>query len=151
MIRRRNHHLIAIAVGTSNMESADLWKECLHWLRRCGIALPDNIKPTQSLEFFSHYLRDGVLLCHLIHLLNPKALEYFFDVSELICMDPDENEVSYYIIIILVQRMTHLKNLFDINIDRNCVCKISRLFYKYVKPILICNPATCSKPRCCIT
>jgi hypothetical protein len=75
------------------MASADVWKECLYWLRRCGIALPENIKPTQSLDFFSRYLRDGVLLCHLIYLLNPKALEYFFDVSELICMDPDKNQV----------------------------------------------------------
>ncbi|EFX88333.1 hypothetical protein DAPPUDRAFT_221220 [Daphnia pulex] len=74
------------------MASADLWIECLHWFRRCGIALPDNTTPTQSLEFFSNYLRDGVLLCHLLHLLNPKALEYFFDISDLICMDPDKNE-----------------------------------------------------------
>lgn len=78
---------------TSTMASADLWIECLHWFRRCGIALPDNTTPTQSLEFFSNYLRDGVLLCHLLHLLNPKALEYFFDISDLICMDPDKNEV----------------------------------------------------------
>lgn len=76
------------------MASVDLWKECLGWFRRCGLALPDHIPPTRNIECFSRYLRDGVVLCHLIHLLNPRALEFFFDVSELICMDFDENEVK---------------------------------------------------------
>ncbi|XP_059352939.1 proto-oncogene vav-like isoform X2 [Daphnia carinata] len=83
---------MATVVENSVMASTNLWLECLGWLRRCGVALPDHIPSTRNLECFSHYLRDGVVLCHLIHLLNPSSLDFFFDVSELSSMDPDENE-----------------------------------------------------------
>lgn len=83
---------MATVVENGMMASTELWIECLGWLRRCGVALPDHIPSTRNLGCFSHYLRDGVVLCHLIHLLNPRSMEFFFDVSELMFMNPDENE-----------------------------------------------------------
>ncbi len=78
-----------------NMAGADVWKECLNWFRNCGINLPDNFPPTDNIDSFSRYLRDGVLLCHLVHLLKPNALDLPFD-----CLQPENNnEVTTKILI----------------------------------------------------
>ncbi|KAL7033090.1 hypothetical protein ACKWTF_007481 [Chironomus riparius] len=53
--------------------SDDLWRECAAWLTRCKI-IPGDHKanwPSSEIKILALTLRDGVLLCNLIHYLDP--------------------------------------------------------------------------------
>ncbi|XP_023329833.1 guanine nucleotide exchange factor VAV2, partial [Eurytemora carolleeae] len=56
---------------------AELWKQCGDWLVRLQV-LPPNHRicwPDATLQDLAFALRDGVLLCHLVHTIDPSTLE----------------------------------------------------------------------------
>lgn len=56
---------------------AELWKQCGDWLVRLGV-LPSNHRITWSdatVQDLAYALRDGVLLCHLVHSIDPGTID----------------------------------------------------------------------------
>lgn len=57
--------------------SDDLWRECAVWLTRCK-AIPADHKanwPDSEIRVLALTLRDGVILCNLLNLIDPNALD----------------------------------------------------------------------------
>jgi len=55
----------------------ELWKQCGDWLCRLEV-LPPNHRitwPDATVQDLAYALRDGVLLCHLLHKIDPATLE----------------------------------------------------------------------------
>lgn len=57
--------------------ASDLWKECASWLTRCGVLRPDHKAnwPEATLSDLAYTLRDGVLLCNLLNILDPGCFD----------------------------------------------------------------------------
>lgn len=55
----------------------DLWRECASWLTRCGLLRPDHKAnwETSTIHDLAYTLRDGVLLCNLLNVLNPGCID----------------------------------------------------------------------------
>lgn len=77
---------------TDNMADADVWKECFAWFHRCGVELPEGEVTPQNEETFLNYLHNGVVLCRLIHALDPEALD--LNDNRLVCLKPCQMEVK---------------------------------------------------------
>ncbi|XP_065564856.1 protein vav-like isoform X3 [Artemia franciscana] len=54
-----------------------LWKECAEWFLRCDVISTDHpiFEATAEVVVFAQCLRDGVLLCHLLHKIDPKTMD----------------------------------------------------------------------------
>ena len=52
-----------------------LWRECVYWLDQLKILRSDQF-PSNELINFVQYMRDGVLLCHLITKLDSRAVDF---------------------------------------------------------------------------
>jgi len=55
----------------------ELWRQCGDWLCRLSV-LPPNHKitwPEATVQDLAYALRDGVLLCHLLHTIDPTTVE----------------------------------------------------------------------------
>lgn len=64
----------------SRMENADTgkgWHECASWLTRCGALRADHKAnwPQATAFDLAYTLRDGVLLCNLLNILNPGCID----------------------------------------------------------------------------
>ncbi|XP_052737193.1 protein vav isoform X2 [Bicyclus anynana] len=57
--------------------SEDLWRECASWLTRCNLLRPDHKAnwPTSTTHDLAYTLRDGVLLCSLLNVLQPGCID----------------------------------------------------------------------------
>lgn len=57
--------------------SEDLWRECASWLTRCSLLRPDHKAnwPTSTTHDLAYTLRDGVLLCSLLNVLQPGCID----------------------------------------------------------------------------
>lgn len=55
----------------------DLWRECAAWLTRCNVIPPDHKvnSPESEIRLLALTLRDGVLLCNLLNIIDPNALD----------------------------------------------------------------------------
>ncbi|XP_039745180.1 protein vav [Pararge aegeria] len=55
----------------------DLWRECASWLTRCSLLRPDHKAnwPTSTTHDLAYTLRDGVLLCSLLNVLQPGCID----------------------------------------------------------------------------
>lgn len=55
----------------------DLWRECAAWLTRCKAIPPDHKANGQDTEIrvLALTLRDGVILCNLLHSIDANALD----------------------------------------------------------------------------
>ena len=60
--------------GSSQSEN---WRHCAQWLIRVGVLAPEHrsTHPDASVFDLAHYLRDGVVLCHLASKLAPGSVE----------------------------------------------------------------------------
>lgn len=57
--------------------SDDLWRECTEWLTKCK-AIPADHKanwPESEIRVLALTLRDGVILCNLLHSIDSNALD----------------------------------------------------------------------------
>lgn len=52
------------------------WRECANWLTRCGVIRSDHKVnwPESTIDDLAHTLRDGVILCNLLNILEPGCL-----------------------------------------------------------------------------
>ncbi|XP_015375691.1 PREDICTED: protein vav [Diuraphis noxia] len=52
------------------------WRECANWLTRCGAIRSDHKVnwPESTIDDLAHTLRDGVILCNLLNILEPGCL-----------------------------------------------------------------------------
>ena len=76
------------------MAGAEVLREFLNWFNECGVNVLDaDIPQPDDIDSFRHYLRDGVLVCDLINLLNSAA-----DPSSQDLCQPTDNDVSWWII-----------------------------------------------------
>lgn len=52
------------------------WRECTNWLTRCGAIRSDHKVnwPESTIDDLAHTLRDGVILCNLLNILEPGCL-----------------------------------------------------------------------------
>lgn len=60
------------------MEDKDgLWREAVQWLTQFGVLPPDHrcCLPDSRLLDLVYTLRDGVLLCHLLHKIDPTSID----------------------------------------------------------------------------
>lgn len=57
--------------------SDDLWRECAAWLTRCKAISPDHKAnlPDSEIRVLALTLRDGVILCNLLHSIDANALD----------------------------------------------------------------------------
>ncbi|XP_066994159.1 protein vav isoform X2 [Anabrus simplex] len=57
--------------------NSEPWKECAEWLIRCEVLRPDHKAnwPDASVADLAYTLRDGVLLCNLLNLLDPGCID----------------------------------------------------------------------------
>ncbi|XP_034823944.1 protein vav isoform X2 [Maniola hyperantus] len=55
----------------------DLWRECASWLTRCSLLRPDHKAnwATSTTHDLAYTLRDGVLLCSLLNVLQPGCID----------------------------------------------------------------------------
>lgn len=55
----------------------ELWKECVAWLTRCNVLRPDHTAnwPEATIKDLAYTLRDGVLLCNLLHTLDSESID----------------------------------------------------------------------------
>lgn len=55
----------------------ELWRRCAAWLTRCGILREDHKAnwPQSSIGDLAYTLRDGVLLCNLLVILDPACMD----------------------------------------------------------------------------
>lgn len=53
------------------------WRECSSWLIRCGALRADHRAnwPTATARDLAYILRDGVLLCNLLNILDPGCID----------------------------------------------------------------------------
>lgn len=53
------------------------WEKCLEWIVKCGVLGENHIlvKPGVKVNEFAPVLRDGVILCHLLNVLAPGAID----------------------------------------------------------------------------
>lgn len=59
------------------MSTADgSWRDCAHWLTRCGAIRAEHKvnRPESTIDDLAHTLRDGVILCNLLNILEPGCL-----------------------------------------------------------------------------
>ncbi|XP_077297551.1 vav guanine nucleotide exchange factor [Arctopsyche grandis] len=65
------------SVGGVGGVGGDLWRECALWLTRTGMLRRDHRAnwPSSSIHDLAHTLRDGVLLCNLLNVLDPHTLD----------------------------------------------------------------------------
>lgn len=70
-------------MATSIVSSEDLWRECANWLTRCDVLRSDHRAnwPTAGIVDLANILRDGVLLCNLLNILDPGCID-FKDVNQ---------------------------------------------------------------------
>lgn len=64
-------------MATSLIDSGKLWRECASWLTRCGILRSDHKAnwPSADIKDLAYILRDGVLLCNLLNILEPGCID----------------------------------------------------------------------------
>ncbi|XKL67365.1 hypothetical protein PGB90_002856 [Kerria lacca] len=55
----------------------EIWRECTSWLTRCGALRPDHKLnwSDSTISDFAYTLRDGVLLCNLLNILDPGSFD----------------------------------------------------------------------------
>lgn len=55
----------------------ETWRECTSWLTRCGALRPDHKLnwSDSTITDFAYTLRDGVLLCNLLNILDPGSFD----------------------------------------------------------------------------
>lgn len=55
----------------------ELWRECASWLTRCGLLRTDHKAnwPQSTIQDLAYTLRDGVLLCNLINVIDPGSVD----------------------------------------------------------------------------
>ena len=55
----------------------EIWRECTKWLTRCGALRPDHKLnwSDSTITDFAYTLRDGVLLCNLLNILDPESFD----------------------------------------------------------------------------
>lgn len=80
-------------MATSIVSSEDLWRECANWLTRCDVLRSDHRAnwPTAGIVDLANILRDGVLLCNLLNILDPGCID-FKDVNQ----KPQMAQVKHY-------------------------------------------------------
>ena len=62
---------------TTPLSMGELWKQCGEWLVRLGV-LPASHRitwPDATVQDLAYALRDGVLLCHLLHSIDPTSID----------------------------------------------------------------------------
>nr|CAD7580465.1 unnamed protein product [Timema californicum] len=65
------------ARGDIMATSNESWKECVEWLTRCDVLRRDHKTnwPEASVVDLANTLRDGVLLCNLLNILDPGCID----------------------------------------------------------------------------
>lgn len=55
----------------------ELWRECVHWLAQFKVIPPGDpvVEQGSKLPDFVSLLRDGVVLCQLVHSLDPDSID----------------------------------------------------------------------------
>ncbi|KAK7867226.1 hypothetical protein R5R35_008400 [Gryllus longicercus] len=55
----------------------EAWKDCADWLIRCEVLRPDHKAnwPDAKIEDLAYTLRDGVLLCNLLNIVDPSCID----------------------------------------------------------------------------
>lgn len=55
----------------------ELWRECAHWLAKIAVIDPQDrvLHPNSEISDLVSLLRDGSLLCQLVHTLDPESLD----------------------------------------------------------------------------
>lgn len=79
--------------------SQPLWRECVDWLDRCRVLRSSDFPPDSELILFGQFIRDGVVLCHLITKLDPTALDF-----REVCQRTQMSQVLYINIMFSVTR-----------------------------------------------
>ncbi|GLH08883.1 60S ribosomal protein L27a [Gryllus bimaculatus] len=75
---KRAEEKIKSVGGEEKMEkNNEYWKNCVNWLVRCEVLRPDHqtLQNGAHVEDLAYTLRDGVLLCCLINILEPDCIE----------------------------------------------------------------------------
>lgn len=60
----------------SSHQQEPLWRECVNWLIDLKILRRDQFPFNSELCSFVQYIRDGVLLCHLITKIDPRVMDF---------------------------------------------------------------------------
>ncbi|KAG8236230.1 hypothetical protein J437_LFUL010983 [Ladona fulva] len=57
--------------------SREIWRDCAAWLTRCDVLRPDHKAnwPEAGVLDLAYTLRDGVLLCNLLNVLDPGCID----------------------------------------------------------------------------
>lgn len=111
----------------------EIWRECTSWLTRCGALRPDHKLnwSDSTIADFAYTLRDGVLLCNLLNILDPES----FDMKD-VNQKPQMAQVSfgkyfiYYSTNFSFYRILFFCRSF-------CVFETSKLFYKLVRMYMV--------------
>lgn len=72
---RKLDNLLTMASAITS--SDELWRECAEWLTRCDVIRRDHRVnlPTAGIVHLATILRDGVLLCNLLNVLDPGCID----------------------------------------------------------------------------
>lgn len=94
-------------MATAMLNGEELWRSCAEWLTRCDAIRRDHRAnlPTAGIVDFANILRDGVLLCNLLNILDPGCID-FRDVNQ----KPQMAQVTFTVIFVIIL----LKNLISL-------------------------------------
>lgn len=62
---------------THSVNMEEEWRECSQWLVRIGLISEDHLLATQNAKLtdFYRFLRDGVMLCKLLHIIDSDSID----------------------------------------------------------------------------
>ena len=81
------------------MAEEEQWSQCCEWLKRVGLIGSDHLLATNQarLSDLCRFLRDGVMLCNLLHLLDENSINL-----RSINKRPQKARVLYYCMLVCV-------------------------------------------------
>lgn len=90
------------------------WRECANWLTRCGAIRADHKVnwPESTIDDLAHTLKDGVILCNLLSILEPG------------CLGAKD-----------INQKPQMAQVIILNFDSRFIDKLIKLYSSFIKPV----------------
>jgi len=102
------------------------WRECTNWLTRCGAIRADHKVnwPESTIDDLAHTLRDGVILCNLLNILEPGCLA---------TKDINQKPQMAQVMILKNNQMYYLNCTYITHIHKLILCLVNVLNVDYIQ------------------